>query len=395
MRISSIDSPRWSCAVILILAACVDAPASVAPALTPQAAAVTDAAADYIVVLEDSSSDVAGTAIQLGAQAGGPIGVTWSSAIHGFTVRVDAARAEWLSRQPGVRFVERDAPVTLQAVQINPPTWGLDRIDQKALPLDSLYHYKRTGVGVHAYIIDTGIRGTHVEFIGRMQPGFTAINDGVGTNDCNGHGTHMAGTVGGRTYGVAKRVWLHPVRVVNCSGGGTIAGVISGVDWVRAKHLSPAVANIAIGGPLSAALNLAVTNLVLANVVTGVSAGSSNISACNVSPASAASALTVSNTTITDTRHPAANFGPCLDLFAPGTNIRSAWYTSDVASLVISGTSSSAAFVTGIAALAREALPLLTANQINNSIKANALTGLVINPGPMSPNRLAFTGWIP
>lgn len=271
---------------------------------------------------------------------------------------------------------------------------GPARIDDRFLPNDANYTYNRTGLGVHAYIIDTGIRPTHVDFTGRVLGGFSVIAGGV--IDCNGHGTHVAGTVGGTTYGVAKKVWIHPVRVLNCAGSGTTAGVISGINWVGANRVLPAVANLSLGGGFSAALNLAVNNLVtLGNVATAVAAGNSNLNACGFSPASAASVLTVGATAINDTRAVFSNFGACLDIFAPGVGIRSDWLTSNVATAVLNGTSMASPHVAGVLAQVRQWQPFLNAVIVQKLVIANSTLGIVINAGALSPNRTLFMGFIP
>src|SRR5262249_51466616 len=229
-------------------------------------------------------------------------------------------------------------------------TWGIDRIDQRNLPLSGTYTYNFTGAGVHAYIIDTGIRATHQNFGGRVSSqGFTAINDGNGTNDCNGHGTHVSGTVGSSTYGVAKGVTLHAVRVLSCSGSGSTSGVIAGVDWVTQNRILPAVANMSLGGGVSTALDTAVNNSINSGVTYAIAAGDTN--PCTLSPARVAAALTVGATTMTDARSSFSNFGTCVDLFAPGSSITSTWNTSDTATNTISGTSMATPHVTGVAAL--------------------------------------------
>ena len=231
--------------------------------------------------------------------------------------------------------------------QLN-PTWGLDRIDQRNLPLTTSYSYVTTGAGVHAYVIDTGIRRTHVEFTGRIGNHFD-YSGGLAV-DCNGHGTHLSGTIGGTTYGVAKRVTLHPVKVLDCNGSGSFAQVIAGVDWVTGNRILPAVADLSLGGAPNAALDAAVQRSINRGVVYVVSAGSSGGSACNYSPARIPAAYTVGSSTIADAAHAASNKGPCLDLFAPGINVLSAWHTGDTAWANLSGTSMAAAHAAGAAA---------------------------------------------
>lgn len=382
---------------VAILAACSDPVQSpTAPSTrTPQFSEVDAQAGrdDYIVVLRETESAVSATAASLAASVGGMVKDQWKDVINGFLADMTDEGAAALRRRAEVVLVEKNAPVQASATQLNAP-WGLRRIDDRFLPNDANYTYNKTGLGVHAYIIDTGIRPTHVDFTGRVLGGFSVIAGGV--IDCNGHGTHVAGTVGGTTYGVAKRVWIHPVRVLNCAGSGTTAGVISGINWVRANRVLPAVANLSLGGGFSAALNLAVNNLVtLGNVATAVAAGNSNLNACGFSPASAASVLTVGATAINDTRAVFSNFGACLDIFAPGVGIRSDWFTSNVATAVLSGTSMASPHVAGVLAQVRQWQPLVSAVVAQNIVITHSTPGIVINAGAGSPNRMLFMGLIP
>src|SRR5688572_26676617 len=348
----------------------------------------------YIVVLKDNVADVEGEAIRLARDFGGDRngGHTYSRAIKGFSVRMPEAQALKLADDPRVAFVEEDGVVSLIATQTN-ATWGLDRIDQRDLPLNSTYNFNATGAGVRAYIIDTGIRATHVDFGGRVISGFTAINDGLGTSDGNGHGTHVAGTVGGSTWGVAKNVSLIAVRVLDSGGSGSNAGVIAGVDFVTSNHQAgqAAVANMSLGGGISSALDTAVTNSVNDGVTYAIAAGNSNTNACNSSPARVASAITVGSTTTSDARSSFSNFGTCVDIFAPGSSITSAWRTSDTATNTISGTSMASPHVAGVAALFLEAnlgaSPATVTAAIINSSTPNKVT----NAGTGSPNRLLFS----
>jgi subtilisin family serine protease len=291
---------------------------------------------------------------------------------------------------PNVAYVEADQTVGLVATQ-SPATWGLDRIDQRNLPLSNSYTYNFDGTGVTAYIIDTGIRFAHNEFGGQATSGFDAI-DGGAADDCNGHGTHVAGTVGGTTYGVAKNVNLVGVRVLNCQGSGTNSQVIAGIDWVTGNHAAnaPAVANMSLGGGASTALDNAVRNSIADGVTYAIAAGNSNANACNSSPARVAEAITVGATTNTDARASFSNFGSCLDIFAPGQNITSAWYTSNTATNTISGTSMATPHVAGVAALALDETNG-TPQQIRDRIVNSATPNVVGNPGTGSPNRLLYS----
>ncbi len=315
--------------------------------------------------------------------------VVMTHAINGFVATLTPAQVARLNADPNVNSIEPDRVVGITATQAN-ATWGLDRIDQVGLPLNTQYVYNATGTGVTAYIIDTGILRTHVEFGSRVGVGYSAVKDRYKTSDCNGHGTHVAGTVGGTTYGVAKGVTLIPVRVLNCRGSGTTSGVIAGINWVIENHAAnvPAVANMSLGGGASSSLDAAVANAVADGVTFVVAAGNSNADACAYSPARAPSAITVGATTSTDARASYSNYGSCLDIFAPGTAITSAWYTSTTATNTISGTSMAAPHVAGVAALLLETDTAATPATITSRLLAQATPGKVTNPGVGSPNLL-------
>lgn len=397
---------RWSRLTLSVwlvlglgLASCSDQPTSpgseggsadLAPLYT---AASADQAipGEYIVVFKEGTADAPGLARRLVAQSGGNLRHTYSRALRGFSGRLPAQAVEALRRNPNVAYIEQDQEVRIVATQTN-ATWGLDRIDQRDRPLNGTYVYNRTGAGVNAYIIDTGIRTSHTDFGGRASNVFDAF--GGNGQDCNGHGTHVAGTVGGTTWGVAKAVRLYGVRVLNCQGNGSVSGVIAGVDWVTSNHQKPAVANMSLGGGISTALDNAVRNSIAAGVTYVIAAGNESVNACNVSPARVGEALTVGSTTSSDTRSSFSNYGSCLDLFAPGSSIRSAWHTSNTATATISGTSMAAPHVAGVAALYLEANPSASPAQVNAAIVNNSSTGKLSGIGSGSPNRLLYSGFI-
>ncbi|NHC45418.1 S8 family peptidase [Motilibacter aurantiacus] len=326
---------------------------------------VREVASDYEAVVED----------------------TFTAAVDGFVATMDARSATELAADPRVDYVEQNQVLSIAATQSPTPAWGLDRIDQPALPLNSSYTYTENGTGVRAYVIDTGIQTNHADLGGRAVNGFDAIGDGRNGQDCNGHGTHVAGTIGGSAYGVAKKASLVGVRVLNCAGSGTTAGVIAGVDYVTANAVKPAVANMSLGGSASAALDEAVRRSIASGITYAIAAGNSSTNACNTSPARTPEALTVGATNVADSRAPFSNVGTCLDLFAPGERITSAWIGAATATNTISGTSMASPHVAGAAALLLQRNPGATPAQVAAALTAAAVP-TVSDPGAGSPNRL-------
>lgn len=357
---------------------------------TDSATAVPDR---YIVVMRPGARANANRdeAVAEARRNGAQVDREYGTALSGFAATLTPQALEALRRNPNIAYIEADQVVGLDATQ-SPATWGLDRVDQRNLPLSNSYTYNFTGSGVTAYIIDTGVRFSHNEFGGRAVSGFDAI-DGGSADDCNGHGTHVAGTTGGSTYGVAKSVTVVGVRVLNCQGSGTNSQVIAGIDWATADHGSGelAVANMSLGGSASNALDTAVRNSIADGITYAVAAGNSSANACNYSPARVAEAITVGSTTNTDARSSFSNFGTCLDIFAPGSSITSAWHTSNTATNTISGTSMAAPHVAGAAALFVQENPSSSPQAVRDGLVNSATTGVVTNPGSGSPNRLLYT----
>jgi subtilisin family serine protease len=363
----------------------------------PGQAAPSGKRARYIVVLEDSVTHPAAVAGEQGRHFGAPVDAVFRHALKGYVASLTAAQAAAVAADARVAYVEADAVVQADTTQTG-ATWGLDRIDQRNRPLSGTYSYTNTGAGVTAYIIDTGIRFSHSQFGGRATSGFDAV-DGGSADDCNGHGTHVAGTVGGSTYGVAKEVGLVAVRVLNCSGSGTTSGVIAGIDWVTGNHAvgQPAVANMSLGGSASTALDNAVRNSIADGVSYAIAAGNGNFvgiaqNACNYSPARVAEAMTVSATDSGDRKASWANYGNCVDWFAPGVGVTSAWYTGDTATNTISGTSMATPHTTGVAALYLQNNPGASPASVRNALFDLTTKGIVTSSRTTN-NHLLFTSF--
>jgi subtilisin family serine protease len=361
----------------------------------PAAAAGASPAERYIVVLDDGRAGAVADAHARRFDA--DIGFVYRHALSGYSARVPRTRLDELRSAPAVAYVERDRRVEAFTTQTDPP-WGLDRIDQRSRPLNNRFTYSNTGQGVEAYIIDTGIRFSHGQFGGRAVNGHDAV-DGGPAQDCHGHGTHVAGTVGGSTYGVAKQVTLVAVRVLDCDGSGPTSGVIEGVDWVTGDHVpgQPAVANVSLGGPRSSALDTAVRSSIADGVGYAVAAGNGNIfgragNACNFSPSRVGGAMTISATNRKDRKISWANYGRCVDWFGPGAGITSAWFGSDSDTETISGTSMATPHTTGVAALYLEDHPGASPRSVRTALFQKT-TKNIVGSSRTANNHLLFTDW--
>lgn len=389
---------RGLAAAALLLASPLTAMPSVAATPTPPAAPLyrsDHAVPDQYIVTLDKSVDTRGTVRTLGIK---PM-FTYSSAMRGFAAVLTSAQLDTVRRTPGVAAVEENASasafgpgsgaLTGPAPRAAATSWGLDRIDQRQLPLDGRFTTTGHGAGTTAYIMDTGIDFGHSEFGGRAVPGFDAVGDGRNGADCNGHGTHVAGTVGGATFGVAPQAHLVSVRVLGCDGTGSYAGIIAGFDWVAQNAQQPAVLNASLGGSFSPAVNTAVNSLADAGVLPVVAAGNSTADACRVSPASAEGAFTVGATNTSDDETSFSNFGPCLALFAPGQDIVSARLGGG--SIALSGTSMASPHTAGVALLYKAARPSASAIEVGNWLDDQSTKDALTVQGN-SPNRLLYTG---
>lgn len=361
----------------------------------------------YLVVLKKtgtfggllSPADIAKFANQLADKYGGTLLLTYGNALNGYLVKLDAKQAAALGKDPLVKYIEQDSFVATVRTQTKAP-WGLDRIDQRKPSLDGDFRYPESaGEGVRVYVIDTGVRGGHNEFKGRYAGGvnfvssdYNPANGKAGdVPDCNGHGTHVAGTAVGERYGVAKRAKLYSVRVLDCEGSGTMAGVVAGVDWVAKNARRPAVANLSLGGGTSRALDDALNKLIDQGVVTVVAAGNDDRDACGVSPARVPDAITVAASDPKDRRASFSNFGKCVDVFAPGTDIQSAWFERDTQNATISGTSMAAPHVAGLAALYLGNQRDARVRQVTQDVVRDSSRDHITDEKG-SPNRLAYTG---
>jgi subtilisin family serine protease len=381
----------------LALAACSDSPSSpVAPSApeqlaAPQAPYYAKGAAgidgDYIVVFTEAVANPLAKADEKIAKHGARAKFKYAHVLKGFAATLTAGAVAALQADPDVAYVEQDQVMHASTTQTG-ATWGIDRIDQRNLPLGGSYTYTSTGTGVRAYIIDTGIQTGHPEFGTRALAVYDAIADGQNGQDCNGHGTHVAGTVGSTTYGVAKNVMLRAVRVLDCTGSGSNSGVIAGMDWVATNHISPAVANMSLGGGYSASTNSSATNLSASGVFLAVAAGNSSADACNFSPSSAPGTVTVAASTSSDARATYSNYGGCVDLYAPGSSITSTWINSGTNT--ISGTSMATPHVTGVAALYKATYGDAAWSTIRDWLSANGTANVISGNVSGTPNTLLY-----
>jgi subtilisin family serine protease len=381
------DAMRKSSLAVLAtlsLAACSDE--AIAPDARTEPAPVRMAVAGrgiegrYLVVLKEGADPRAVASI-----AGVSPRHVYDAALNGFAATLNQGQVNALQHRPEVEYVEQDQ-LYEYAVTQSSVTWGIDRIDQRARPLSTTFTYTSTGAGVRAYIIDSGITPTHTQFTGRAAVAYDATGgNGI---DCNGHGTHVAGTVGGTIHGVAKGVTLRGVRVGTCGSSLSLADIVEGIDWVRLNHVKPAVANMSLGGGFSSAINTATTNLINSGVAVIVAAGNNSTNACNGSPSGVTAAVVVAASTSTDARASYSNYGSCVDLYAPGSSITSTWSNGGTASL--SGTSMASPHVTGVAALYKATFGDASQSTIQSWLINNATTNVITGNPSGTPNRLLF-----
>jgi subtilisin family serine protease len=372
--------------------------ASAAPTQLPSETAdgtVLGASADgvvagrYIVMLKQGGVRAQSVGASAQALAGGDVIHVFGERMPGFSARLTAAQARRLAADPSVAFVEQDRIIRLTKKQLN-PTWGLDRIDQRSRPRSHSYKPTNTGAKVHAYVIDTGIRLTHHQLVGRAESGYDFVDGDTDASDCEGHGTHVAGTIGGTTYGVAKKVTLVSVRVLDCTGEGYLSDTVAGVEWVTDNAIRPAVANMSLGGDYSSSLEYAIRQSIAHGITYVVAAGNEDESACTGSPSGVPAAITVGATDSKDRRAYFSNYGKCVDIFAPGVDVKSSVGDSDTATAVWSGTSMACPHVTGAVAMMLDTHPHYSPAQVRSLLVARSTKGKIKDKGSKSPNRLLY-----
>ena len=346
----------------------------------------------YIIEFNENNGSIPpGLAKKIILEANGRGLYEYNTVFKGFSAKLPEQALDKLRRNPFIKNIEKDQTVsiTTSGVQTGLPSWGLDRIDQRTLPMDGQYAYQNIASNVYAYIIDTGIDMTHLEFQGRATSGYDFVDNDADASDCNGHGTHVAGTVGGQTVGIAKGVRLVAVRALDCAGSGTWSAVIAAIDWVATNGIRPAVINMSIGGGISSSVNTAVANATSKGVNVVVAAGNSGSDACQISPASAPSAITVAASDSGDNQAGFSNNGPCVDVYAPGVGITSSTMGGGYASW--SGTSMASPHVAGVVALYLAGTPTATPTQIAYALSQDATQGAILGASAGTPNKLLFS----